>query len=47
MIAADAVLVFALVFPSVATWTYFVWLAGQPSAPFVYLICKIVQFGLP
>jgi membrane protease YdiL (CAAX protease family) len=44
---ATAALVFALLWPSLATWMYFVWLAGQPSAPIVYALCKIVQFALP
>jgi membrane protease YdiL (CAAX protease family) len=42
-------LVFAMVFPSVVTWIYFVWL--QPYLPWIqqaaYGTGKIVQFGFP
>src|SRR5262245_43652401 len=45
--AVRAALVFALLWPTLATWMYFVWLAGRPAAPVVYAIGKIVQFAWP
>ncbi len=38
---------FTLIFPTVATWAYFVVLAGSPHAQGVYSASKIVQFALP
>ncbi len=40
-------LVFVMVFPSVATWVYFVLLSGSPSMGPMYAVSKLVQFGLP
>lgn len=37
----------ALVLPTGAAWVYFIWLDGQPSAPWVYSAAKVVQFSLP
>jgi hypothetical protein len=55
LMASDAIrrryqltgLVFALVFPSLMTWVYFVALSGRREAGVAYLIGKIVQFGFP
>ena len=44
-----AALVFAMAFPSLLTWCYFVWLAGRPSSvpQTVYAVGKLLQFGFP
>jgi len=39
--------VFAMLFPTVATWMYFVALAGDPGTRPVFLMSKIVQFSFP
>lgn len=41
--------IFALAFPSVLTWFYFVWLRSHPAAvqQTAYGIGKVVQFGFP
>jgi membrane protease YdiL (CAAX protease family) len=36
---------FAMVFPSLATWLYFVLLAGNAAMPAVAGACKVLQFG--
>jgi hypothetical protein len=42
-----AVLVFALVFPSLMTWVYFIALSGRREAGVAYAVGKLVQFGFP
>ncbi len=42
-----AAIVFAMVFPSIGTWLYFVAFAGHSAVGVVYAITKIVQFGFP
>lgn len=42
-----AALAFALTFPTVMTWLYFVVLAGSPSMQTAYSLGKAVQFGFP
>ena len=37
----------ALMFPTVATWVYFVLLAGSPYAQAVYASGKLIQFAFP
>jgi membrane protease YdiL (CAAX protease family) len=41
--------VLALCFPTLLTWTYFVWLADRPSAlqQLVYTVGKVLQFAFP
>lgn len=41
------VLVFSLLLPTVATWVYFVALAGRSSVQAAYGASKVVQFALP
>lgn len=41
------VLLLAMVFPALATWLYFVALAGRPSMRPAYAACKVAQFALP
>jgi len=41
------IMVFALTFPSLATWIYFVVLSGSPAMGPVYTLTKILQFSLP
>jgi membrane protease YdiL (CAAX protease family) len=47
--ANTTALVFAMVFPSVLTWAYFVLLAGQPTTipQAVYAGGKLIQFAFP
>lgn len=47
--ADSTAILFALVFPSIFTWVYFVGLADSPSLSqqVVYVVGKLVQFGLP
>lgn len=40
-------LVVAMLFPTAATWLYFVVFAGSPAMPVVAGACKVVQFALP
>lgn len=40
-------LVFAMAFPTVATWLWFVVLSGQPAMQLVYGVSKLVQFSFP
>lgn len=40
-------LVGAMLFPTAATWLYFVFLAGDPAMPIVAGVCKVAQFGFP
>lgn len=42
-----AILVFAMVLPSAATWCWFVQFAGHPFVKMVYVASKLVQFLLP
>jgi len=42
-----AAIVFAIVFPSIGTWLYFVTFAGHNAVGVVYAVTKIVQFGFP
>lgn len=42
-----AALILALVFPSFATWLYFIQFAGSPSVQAVYGVGKVLQFALP
>lgn len=42
-----AVLVFAMIFPAVATWFWFVAFAGHPLMKLVYGSAKVLQFLLP
>ena len=42
-----AVLVFACLFPTFATWLYFVRLSGSDWALYVYAATKVVQFAIP
>lgn len=42
-----AALVFAMLFPSLATWLYFVAFAGHPAMRVVFATGKIAQFALP
>ncbi|HXT57466.1 MAG TPA: CPBP family intramembrane glutamic endopeptidase [Pirellulales bacterium] len=37
----------ACVFPTLATWAYFVALAGSPAAKAIYALSKVVQFAFP
>src|SRR2546425_10304413 len=46
-LARAAALVFAMVFPSIATWLYFMAYAGHPAMRLVYSIGKVVQFSFP
>jgi len=41
------IMVFAITFPSLATWIYFVMLSGSPAMGPVYSLTKIIQFSLP
>lgn len=41
------ILILAIVFPSLATWVYFIILAGSPAMGVVYTASKIFQFSLP
>jgi membrane protease YdiL (CAAX protease family) len=43
----SAALIVAIVFPSIATWLYFIRFAGSPSVQAVYGIGKVLQFALP
>lgn len=46
--AADlGVVLAAMVFPSLATWLYFIAFAGHESMQAVYTATKLVQFGFP
>lgn len=40
-------IVFAMVFPSVGTWLYFVSFSGHSAVGAVYAVSKVVQFGFP
>jgi membrane protease YdiL (CAAX protease family) len=40
-------LVFALVFPTLATWLYFIQFAGSPAVRIFYIAGKVVQFCFP
>ncbi len=42
-----AAIVFAIVFPSIGTWLYFVTFAGHDAVGVVYAVIKVVQFGFP
>jgi membrane protease YdiL (CAAX protease family) len=37
----------AMVFPTLATWLYFVVFAGSAAMPIVAGLCKVAQFGFP
>ena len=45
--AALAGVLFAALFPTFATWLYFVVLADRPRAAAVFAACKVVQFAFP
>ena len=45
--AAWGVLLFAMLFPSFATWLWFVVFAGAPTMRLVYAVSKGIQFALP
>src|SRR4051812_27898431 len=40
-------LLFALVFPTLLTWLYFIVLAGSPAMKLVYSLGKALQFSFP
>lgn len=42
-----AAIVFAIVFPSIGTWLYFVSFSGHSAVGAVYAVSKVVQFGFP
>ena len=41
------VLLLAMIFPTLATWLYFVTLEGTQGVQVVFTACKVVQFALP
>lgn len=45
--AHAAALAFVLLFPTAATWVWFVALAGAPSVQAVYGVAKVLQFAFP
>lgn len=45
--AHAAALAFVLLFPTAATWVWFVALAGDPSVQAIYGVAKVLQFAFP
>src|SRR5437867_9698526 len=46
-LARACALLIAMVFPSIATWLYFVAFAGHPAMRVVYVVGKVAQFSFP